>query len=119
MLIKSVTTGREKGSPIEYSATEKFPLAVKRFISEESPEGVVRMFSKVEFESTDYSGNGTNEKGYANNSYLASGKVWYKSLDVAKDKLSPEKSQDFEIQFVDSLDEYGLPDIKLVSLNLH
>lgn len=118
MLIKGVTGGKEKGNPIEYSPEEKFPLAIQKFLGQQAPEGQMFMFSKVELADKSFTAQGLNDKGYANNAYLASGKVWYKVLDIAKDKLFPEKSCEFSIHFVDSTDEFGVPDIKLVDLKL-
>jgi hypothetical protein len=118
VLIKGVTGGKEKGNPIEYSPAEKFPLAVKKFLGDQAPEGKMYMFSKVEFDDTSFTARGISEKGWANNAYTAKGKVWYKVLDIEKDKLFPEKEHEFSLHFEDSADEFGLPDIKLVDLKL-
>ena len=118
MLVKGVTGGKEKGNPIEYTPSEKFPIAVQKFLGQQAPEGKMYMFSKVEFSETNYTVQGTSDKGYANNAYLASGKVWYKVLDIEKDKLFPEKEQEFNLHFVDTTDEFGLPEIKLVEFTL-
>lgn len=119
MLIKGVTGGKEKGNPIEYSPAEKFPLAVAKFIKDQAPEGQMYLFSKAEITDSNHGSNGPSTNGFANNSYSASGKVWYKVLEVATDRLYPETSTTFELEFTDSTDELGVPDIKATKFILH
>lgn len=119
MIIKGVTGGKDRGNPVEYNTSEKFPIAVKVFLKDLAPEGEVWMFSKVTFDNQSFTPVGTNPKGWANNNYLASGKVWYKVLDVKTDRLYGETEKSFKIDFQDSTDQYGMPDLKLNNFDLH
>jgi hypothetical protein len=118
MLIKGVTGGKDKGNPVEFAPEEKFPLAVKNFLSTKAPEGKLFIFTKVVIDKKTFTPRGQSQKGFANNSYLASGKVWYKTLDVKTDKLYPEKEYKFDIEFEDCCDNYGMPDLKLTNFEL-
>ena len=119
MIIKGVTGGKERGNPVEYSTEEKFPIAIKHFLKTQAPEGEVWIFTKVEFKDKSFVPVGANAKGWANNNYLASGKVWYKTLDVKTDRLYGEKALDFKIDFQDSTDGFGMPDLQLNKFELH
>ena len=118
MLIKGVTGGKDKGNPIEYSPEEKFPLAIEKFLNTKAPEGKLYLFQKSELADTGFSSNGPSTNNYANNTYSASGKVWYKVHELETDKLRPAIHSDFVIEFRDGTDHMGVPDIELVKLEM-
>jgi hypothetical protein len=118
MLIKGVTGGKDKGNPIEYSPAEKYPKAVEKFLNQHAEEGKMLLFQKAEVKEGTFTKKGLGNNGYSDNSYIAKGKVWYKVLDVASDKLYPAKQSAFEIAFEDCCDGNGMPDLKLTSLKL-
>jgi len=117
MFIKGVTGGKEKGNAIEYQPVEKFPLAAKVFLATKPPEGKVYLFDKVEITTSTYTPMGATEYDYANNTYSAEGKIWYKINDLVKDKLYPAKEYSFKIEFKDKVSN-GQPDLELINYTI-
>lgn len=113
MIVKGVTGGKDKGNAIEYQPVEKFPLAAKIFLHTKAPQGKLYLFDKVKITSSTYQPMGPADHKYANNTYTAEGKIWYKVNELKTDKLSPAKEHDFKISFKDKLSN-GIPDLELV-----
>lgn len=119
MIFKGVTSGKDKGNPIEYQPVEKFPLAAKVFLHKTAPEGKLYLFEKVEIATSTFSPLDIPnwEYPFQKNSYKAEGKIWYKINDLEKDTLTPVKSGKFEIEFKDKVTN-GMPDLELISMKL-
>jgi hypothetical protein len=109
---------KRKGRVLEFTGNEKSEKAVTKILGT-AKDGVYFMVDKVVVDTTSTMPN-TVEKddGYQNNTYLVSGKVWYKPYDVVLDKILPSKISDFKIEYTDSRDEIGLPDIKVNTIEI-
>lgn len=120
MKIKGVMNGKMRGTPVELSDKEKAVEAVKDSIAAHAPEGWVYYCDSVNVTSCTSSSMGPrkDDKSFANNSYSASGDVKYRKLHTATDDLMPAKTQQFKVKFKDTLDGFGMPDIKIEDFKL-
>ena len=123
MMIRGVTGGANKGNPIEFTPQEKHPKAVEKFLNSQAPEGKMFLLVKSEIDASKstHTSKGAHAKGYANNAYQTSGKVWYKTLDIKTDKLYPAAKEGvpFTLSFEDCADDFGVPDVKCVEFKLN
>jgi hypothetical protein len=114
--------GKKRGDIIEVDAKEKVPLAVQEAIRDKAPEGEVWCTCNDDFVVDDVSthtlGPRKDGKRWANNTYVAKGKVtWWKTW-LGTEKKSKNKVTDFKIEFADTLDYLGQPDLKVNSFEM-
>lgn len=107
---------KRKGKVIEFSGLEKAEKAVTKIMGT-TKDGKYYIVDKVVVDEAKAIPNSTAiEDEYQNNTYLVSGKVWYKSFDVVLDKILPSKVSDFSLEYTDTRDGFKLPDIELINL---
>ena len=126
MKIKGIyREGKRRGTPIEFSAAEKVPLAVMDAVKAAAPKGKLQWASKVKVVGQVHLTPKTRDpkkkgpiKAFAYNKYTATGSFLFKTLDLKTDKMYPAKASGFQITFEDSLDYLGQPDLTVVSFEL-
>jgi len=118
MKIKGVYKDKKRyGDPIEFTPEEKFPIAVGMALSKSAGENKVRWPETIEMKDKTWQKRDATGK-FASNVYNGSGTVTFREHDNVKDKLYAVKKAQFKIEFQDSSDELGLPDIKINSFEL-
>ena len=116
---KQQVGAKRKGDPVEYNPLEKVPLAVKSAMIDGQTKGRLNIVSKVDCVHPAVFPLATKSpKGFASNRYKASGKVTWQEHNMENDKLYPPKSGSFEIEFEDSQDSLGQPDLKINTFSL-
>jgi len=116
----SHASGKKKGTPKEYTPEEKVPLAVKEAVRAKAPEGYLWWTESIDVEkSTHQKKSAISPHNFANNSYMAEGKVIVRPFRQKVDRLYPTKKGKFKIQFEDALDSIGVPDIKINKFELN
>ena len=116
MKIKGVMGGsKNRGTPIEFTPTEKPEVAVKARIPLEAPEGQQWWAESVKVSSTNHTPLGTPKTGkpFANNSYVADGEVTIRALVHEGDKYLPAQKKNFHIEFQDAVDDMGMPELEI------
>lgn len=113
--------GKRYGDPIEFTPEEKVPLAVIDAMKALAPKGELRIVNSPLDVTLDpgafqYAPMSLEKKsGFASNSYQAKGKVKFHRMVIEGDRLFPAQTKSFNIQFEDSLDEWGQPDLSVKS----
>lgn len=116
--------GKRKGDVLELTKEEKVPLAVQDAVRDSSPDGEVWCTCKDGFELKDlkFVPNDVphiGKKNFANNTYIAKGKVkWWKTW-LHTQKKSKDTEAAFTVQFKDVLDDYGQPELKVTEFNMN
>jgi len=121
MKIKSVTRSKNPGEVVEYSAEEKTPLALQDAVAEhaEFKPKYLTYLRDVKISKLTYSPKGEPFAGrWQNNIYAAEGQVTLHHRDIEKDAILNPRRKSFKLKFEDRLDNNGLPDVKILELNL-
>lgn len=108
-----------RGDPILLSPEEKAKVIASETVIALSEEGFRRIPIKEEVIGTVQVIRGRSGiKKPEPDQYVGTVKVIYKRLKLDGDKLFPEKAVTIKVQFKDSTDDIGMPDLKLVSHEL-
>lgn len=111
--------GKRRGDPIEYTPEEKVPLAVQDGVKALNDSDHIFYAEDIVVDKHSHMARKASvTHKYANNAYMAEGKVTYRKLNSKKDKLYPAMTRKFKIQFEDCLDSIGVPDLKVVKFEL-
>ena len=119
MKIKGVKGGANRGDPLEYTAEEKVPLAVQEAaIKHADFAGHSVPTTKCQIVQLEYKPR--NEKlrdnrPYQNNSYHCDGVAVFHLRSQKTGRLFEGKRLAFEIDFEDTVDDIGMPDIKITN----
>jgi len=120
MKFKAVSIGKNKGDLIELSPKEKASIAVNEGVSGlQNFEDHHVFVTKVVVSRLDQTTNGAPLRSrWANNLYSAEGKALYHRRHLGSDAVLEPKELGFNIQFKDTLDANGLPEIEILSYSL-
>jgi hypothetical protein len=123
-----VSAGKDRGNAIEFSPQEKAPIAVKDAVAAASAPGEVWWSEQVDVQDLQYSSTGQDNRGFANNRYIARGNVMIRKTVtkqterdgkiVTTEDLIPAVRQAFYIEFDDVTDNLGQPDLKTTVFKL-
>ena len=115
MFIKGVKGGRERGTPVEYTPSEKVEPALKLAVTQhpEWQEFAVYV-TDTKVKAMNFTPNGDPiRKRWQNNRYTAEGTATFNFRHKAKDKLFAPRTATFRLEFCDCADENGLPALKI------
>lgn len=124
MKIKGVVGTNSKvgprGTPIELEPKAKVIEAVKESVSKGADQGFLRYCDDVTVSEVSAQSLGvrTDGKPFANNSYQATGNVVVRRYKAKGDHLYPAVTMKFKIQFEDTLDGWGMPELKVNNFEL-
>lgn len=121
MKIKQIIKdGPRRGEVKELSAEEKAAEAVKDAVAATAEEGYLCYAEGIVITnvSTQSRGPRDDDKKFANNDYKAKGHVNIRRLKLDTDDLFPAKKHHFDIDFEDVLDQWGMPDIKVINFDI-
>ena len=110
---------RNRGDVIELVPEKKALLAVKDGLANHDRwhkewKGKLAFGTKIEFEDLKFSKKGNPlKKKWANNTYNGRGTVKVHLRNMESNKLLEPKSMQFKINFSDSLDTNGIPDLSI------
>jgi len=120
MRIKGVETGRgsnKRGTPIELSPMEKAVEAVKIALCKKgTPDNSMLVYGVDVKDVQEHVSRDISSKGQPLEAlkYDATGSVQYRNYNPVGDKLRPKVSKTFKIQFKNSRDDMGLPDLEVL-----
>lgn len=120
MRIAGVQTGKNRGDVIELSPDQKVVEAVK-LAAATAPEfsGFSVTVVEITVAANSFQTQGPLlKKLWANNRYQASGsaKFWFR--DQVKDKVHAPKTATWSIEFIDTLDNWKMPDLEVLSFKV-
>lgn len=122
MRFKGVVTkkGKNRGDVIEYSPEEKIRVGLGLALAQhESLQEYLVHPAKVEIKGLEVSEKGALlKKLWKNNSYAAWGRVEVSRRHKAKDRILRPETFEFSVQIDDCLCHNGLPELKVVNLEL-
>jgi len=123
MKIAGVAGGRNRGEIIELSEEKKIFAAVGVGIiqwAEQYKDGKYLAFiSEPTISSSSSSPHGNPlKKKWTNNVYRAKGTLKLHLRNKASDTLLEPKTKSFEIEFYDSLDSLGMPDVRVEKITI-
>jgi hypothetical protein len=121
----TITKGKDRGRPIEFSPEEKFSLAVKDAVKGKAPKDEVWWAEDIEVPKKHWvakkapdAKRSLKDPNFANNGYSGSGTCFVRRHELKTDKLRPRKKVKFKLEFCDCLDDLGLPDLKIEKFKL-
>jgi hypothetical protein len=116
-----VTTGKQRGDVIEYTPKEKLEACLRVALTKH-PDFLDCFLVHVKAVSSNpptVSGKGDLLKGlWQNNHYLGDGQVTVARRCLKRDQVLQPVKLNFTLAFEDTLQENGLPDFNIVSLDL-
>jgi len=123
MKIAGIAGGRNRGEIIELSEEKKIFAAVKVGIikwAEEYKGGKYLAFvTSMDISSSSSSPHGDLlKRKWANNVYRAKGTLKLHLRNKVSDTLLEPKAKSFEIEFYDSLDSLGMPDVRVEKITI-
>lgn len=121
---KSIITDKKLGhygDIIEYSTSEKIPVALQQAVTDYPPfkDKYLVAVTKVDVQGSTVSQLGDKlKKKWANNAYSAFGKATLSKRHVTKDVMMLPTEVTFALKFEDCLSANGLPELRTVSIVL-